>query len=1508
MRKFVLHFVSSCLMLFTSYQVQAQIVINEVMARPGGQQGLIIFGGNSGNEYIELYNNGCTAVSVAGYFIGCRQDFAGIISGGGFRIPNVPAATIAPKGHLVLGTSTSSADPNSVDIKLPDYTANYCTNSPTTNFIMANADGWIGLYDAAGTPIDGLFWSSASSNITNAGNVGDFGGLPCVPAGSPGGVVLESAAQIFTGFPGVMNYGGVNPSVGLTYSRIPDGGAWQAGIAASINDLTLTPDNCNGGSCYTPVAAVTGFSYTTPVCATGTATPIPVAGFIPGGTYAAPAGVSINTSTGVINLATSTPGTYTITYTVVATPCSGAGNSSTSITINPTTAPITGFSYTSPICANATNPLPTTVAGFTTGGTYSSTPGLSINATTGLINLGASTPGAYTITYSVAASGCAAAGNSTASITINAVGAPVTSFSYTSPVCATGTSTPTLSAGFTAGGTFTSTAGLSINASTGVINLAASTPGLYTVNYAVAASGCNPAGNSNTNINITAIVVPVTGFSYASPICANATNPLPTTVAGFTTGGVYSSTPGLSINAGTGLINLGASTPGTYTITYSVAATGCNPAGNSTASITINAPGSPTTGFSYTSPVCANGTNPTPIPVAGFTAGGNYTAPAGVSINATTGIINLAASTPGTYTINYNVVATGCNTAGNSSTSITINPSVTPITGFSYSSPVCANGTNPSPTQVAGFTTGGVYSSTPGLSINAATGSINLGASTPGAYTVTYTVAISGCNPSGSSTASITITASTTPVTGFSYTSPVCANGTNPTPIPVAGFTAGGNYTAPAGVSINATTGVINLAASTPGTYSINYSVLASGCNPAGNSSSSITINPSVTPITGFSYTSPVCATGTNPAPTTVAGFTAGGVFSSTVGLSINAASGLINLAASTSGTYTVTYTVAANGCNPSNNSNATITITSTITPVTGFSYTSPICANASNPSPVPVAGFTTGGLYTAPAGLSINPSTGVINVGASTPGTYAVNYAITASGCTIAGNSSSSITINPVITPVTGFSYSSPVCLNGTNPAPTLVAGFATGGTFSSAAGLSINASTGVINLAASTAGTYTVNYAIAANGCTLAGNNTSNITLTATTIPVTGFSYTSPVCINATNPITNTVAGFTTGGTYSSTPGLSINPLTGVIDLATSTAGTYTVTYTVSAAGGCSVAGNSTSNITINPVPSAPTTTATVGYCQNAIANPLTATGTGLLWYTAATGGIGNANAPTPLTNTIGVTNYFVSQTNAGCESPRSTIAVTITAAPTPPTAISPIPYCKNDFTFQLNAIGNNLLWYTTPTGGIGSTSAPIPSSAVVGTTSYYVTQTVGNCESQTRKIDVIVAPLPTVNAGGPVLNIMEGQSVQLNGSAVGNILSFVWLPINNTTTLKPTVTPSNDITYTLAVLTQDGCRASDTVRVIVLKDLVVPNAFSPNGDGINEKWIIKYIDRYPEARVEVYNRYGQLLFRSIGYTTPWDGNYNGKPVPVGTYFWIINPGKGNTSTLKGSISIIR
>src|SRR5262249_25275898 len=152
-------------------------------------------------------------------------------------------------------------------------------------------------------------------------------------------------------------------------------------------------------------------------------------------------------------------------------------------------------------------------------------------------------------------------------------------------------------------------------------------------------------------------------------------------------------------------------------------------------------------------------------------------------------------------------------------------------------------------------------------------------------------------------------------------------------------------------------------------------------------------------------------------------------------------------------------------------------------------------------------------------------------------------------------------------------------------------------------------------------------------------------------------------------------------------------------------------------------------------------------VTYCVGDAATPLTATGTNLLWYTVATGGVGSATAPTPSTAAAGTTSYWVSQTNAsGCEGPRAQINVTVNAVPAAPTVTTPVTYCVGQTATPLTATGTNLLWYTVATGGVGSATAPTPSTAAAGTTSYWVSQTnASGCEGPRAQINVTVNAVP-------------------------------------------------------------------------------------------------------------------------------------------------------------------
>ncbi|WP_201986714.1 beta strand repeat-containing protein [Hymenobacter rubidus] len=352
-----------------------------------------------------------------------------------------------------------------------------------------------------------------------------------------------------------------------------------------------------------------------------------------------------------------------------------------------------------------------------------------------------------------------------------------------------------------------------------------------------------------------------------------------------------------------------------------------------------------------------------------------------------------------------------------------------------------------------------------------------------------------------------------------------------------------------------------------------------------------VTLAPCTPTTATFSYgtTTSYCVSGTaSPAVVLATGATAG-TYTSTTGLTINATTGTITLSTSTPGTYTVTNTVPTTTTQCG--STATTTVTITAAPTASFSYPSAtICAGSSSTLTATPATGATAGTFSLPTatGLAVNATTGVVTVGATAvAGTYTVTNTVAATGGCAAVTATATFTIAPLATAT--FSYTgSPYCVSGTaNPTPT-VTGTA-GGTFSSTTGLTINASTGAITLASSTPGTYVVTYAVSG---TCGASSTQSITINAA--PTASFAYPTPAlgaaCAGGTGTFAPSIGVGATAGTFSSTTGLAINATTGVISLATSTAGTYTITNTVT--GNCAPV-TSTSTFTVNPIPATPTIT---------------------------------------------------------------------------------------------------------------------------------------------------------------------------------------------------------------------------------------------------------------------------------------------------------------------------
>jgi Ig-like domain CHU_C associated len=255
------------------------------------------------------------------------------------------------------------------------------------------------------------------------------------------------------------------------------------------------------------------------------------------------------------------------------------------------------------------------------------------------------------------------------------------------------------------------------------------------------------------------------------------------------------------------------------------------------------------------------------------------------------------------------------------------------------------------------------------------------------------------------------------------------------------------------------------------------------------------------------------------------------------------------------------------------------------------------------------------------------------------------------------------------------------------------------------------------------------------------------------------------------------------------------------------------------------CVVTGNcppltATSNsgiLTVNAAPATPTVTPTITYCQGATATALTATGTGLLWYTTATGGTGSASAPTPSTTASGNTIYYVSQTISTCESPRAVITVTVNATPLAPTVTSPVAYCQGATATALTATGTNLLWYTTPTGGTGSATAPTPTTTTVGSTTYYVSSTTGICEGPRAAIVITITATPAAPIVTTPITYCQGVTVPTL-TATGTNLLWYTAPTGGTgiaTAPTPSTTTVGGTTYYVSQTT--GCESPRAAIVV-------------------------------------------------------------------------------------------
>lgn len=187
-------------------------------------------------------------------------------------------------------------------------------------------------------------------------------------------------------------------------------------------------------------------------------------------------------------------------------------------------------------------------------------------------------------------------------------------------------------------------------------------------------------------------------------------------------------------------------------------------------------------------------------------------------------------------------------------------------------------------------------------------------------------------------------------------------------------------------------------------------------------------------------------------------------------------------------------------------------------------------------------------------------------------------------------------------------------------------------------------------------------------------------------------------------------------------------------------------------------------------------------------------------------------------------------------------------------------------------------------------------------------FISTTNAGCVDTARGT-VRVNHTPNVDAG-PDLVVLEGTAVTIAAQADNDAVTFQWTPaegLNDPKVLRPAASPSRDMIYTVRASSAEGCTGTDELAVHFLPKLIVPNTFTPNGDGYNDRWEIKGLELYTGCVIEVFTDAGALVFRSQGYGQPWDGRYQGRPLPAGTYYYVIDP-KNGRPRIAGYVTILK
>lgn len=1083
-------------------------------------------------------------------------------------------------------------------------------------------------------------------------------------------------------------------------------------------------------------------------------------------------------------------------------------------------------------------------------------------------------------------------------------------------------------------GTFTaSPAGLVFTDNkTGEINVAASNPGKYTISFAGDGTCPNPG-----SISINIVTNPDAQFSYNTPVCTGGKTLYPVFPSG-STAGVFTASPSglLFTNKTTGGIDLINSKPGNYTITNTIAANGTCPAKKATFTLVIEDPISINAGPDQTvktgSLVHLQGS------IIGSTAkwsggGGSFS-----NTNQPDAVYTPAAGETSAQLIFTSGTSGPC---GPKADTVVVSLAPTPAAPTAFGKSICAGGS----ATLSATLPGGSYQW-----YDAASGG-NLLASGPNfttpalSQTTVYYVQTT-VNGITSSRAAITVNVSTIPVTPTVTPPPsICGSGS-------VSLTATGSagtyewYDAETGGNLLSTANTFITPILTQST-SCYVQSLSGSCNST-RATVNITVNP--TPLITSPSSGIVCSGDAQSYAITsnIAGATFLWSRSATPGISnaalVNQTTSLINEALINTGTTPVNVTYQIVPLNASCSGN-TFSYVVTVYPKLTVKSTNKATFCSGSPGVYafllsdPSATFTW--RRDAVAGISnaavTGQSSGNVQEVLFNTTNAPVNtvYTFTYGNYSCAGNTFDVVvTVNPevnIISDPAGIACDATpqnyVITSNVPSATFMWSRAAVPGISNAAINNQVTASI-TESLNNTTNAPVKATYLITplANGCP---GQSFTYSVTVSPIPsIPAITGNSPVCTgNAIQLSTPAIVGATylwTGPNGFNSPSQSPS----IPNASAANAGIYNLSIIEN---GC-ISPAASYTVKIDELPKAdagPDQTVCTSTTNVQLAGNVSGGTTTGFWSTNGAGKFSPAanqlNAiytPSLQDKTAGSVVLTLSSTSKD-DCSISTSAMTIKFGKLPAVDAGPDQtVCAQDPGIKLSGkllISGGGLWSTSGTGTFSPNentinASYIPSAEDVkkGSVKLVLLATSADaCYFPADTMTVNLMPPPVVNAGG-IRYVLKGHTITLTPTVNQENVTYKWSPdvdISDVNIQNPIVTGDQDITYKLTVTNALGCITADETVIKVSPALSAPNVFTPNDDSKNDTWNIEGLVAYENATVDVFDRYGQKVFHSLGYSVAWNGrlNGNGRPLPTGTYYFIIDT-KVNNLILKGPVTIMR